>query len=279
MTVDLDALRSLVNREQPCLIYLDQATALSCLDWTSIVTTIRAAARMPVHVHVDTSHVNALVWGGQLPSPLSCGADTYGGSTHKTFPGPHKAVLFSNDATVFERLTLTANNTISHHHMASIIALAISLIEFDKCRGRDYAALILRNAVAFANALADQGFEVQGLPPNYTATHQVWISAPPDWAVHELASRLFDVGLVVNPYYPLPSLGELGIRMGVNEVTRLGLVESDLYTLARFFAATRTTTTDLSLLASEVADFRAGFRPAYCFDETILRDLRPLLHI
>jgi glycine hydroxymethyltransferase len=278
MTVDLDVLSALVARKQPCLVYLDQATALSTLDWKAIVTTIRGASSTPVHVHVDTSHVNALVWGGQLPNPLSCGADTYGGSTHKTFPGPHKSVLFTNDASIYERLTLTAVNTISHHHMASIIALTISLVEFDMCGGRSYAAQILRNAIAFAAALAGKGFDVQGRAPNYTGTHQVWMSAPPEWTAHDLASRLFEVGVVVNPYSPLPSLGGLGIRMGVNEVTRLGLAEPDMTRLSNFFAAARLETTSLSSLAEEIAGFRSHFSPAYCFDEATFYRLHDVLY-
>jgi glycine hydroxymethyltransferase len=279
MTIDLEALTALVSRERPCLVYFDQATSLSSLDWKTVVSTIRAAARDPIHVHIDTSHVNAFVWGGQLPNPLSCGANTYGGSTHKTFPGPHKAVLFTNDADLFKQLTLTAANTISHHHMASVVALAISLIEFDECGGRDYAAQILHNAVAFANALAEQGFDIQGAAPHYTATHQVWMAAPPEWSAHDLASRLFDVGLVVNPYYPLPSLGGLGIRMGVNEATRLGLTEPDVRQLAMFCAAARVATADLSSISNDVAAFRSSFHPAYCFDETTFDRLRQVLYL
>lgn len=266
-TVDFEALATLVEREAPSLIYIDHATCLYPMNLKEVIATVRRAAVKPIHVHVDTSHVNGLVWGGQIPNPLECGADTYGGSTHKTFPGPHKAVLFTNDPEVAERLTLTAVNTISHHHMSSVIALAIAMLEFDTCGGAHYAAQTLANAKAFARSLAEQGFNVQGRPPNYTESHQVWIGPPEGFTEHDASSLLFDAGLVVNPYNPLPSLGSGGIRMGVNEVTRLGLKETDMATLAGFVRPILSGGDEAASAARRVAELRRSFKLEYCFDQ------------
>jgi glycine/serine hydroxymethyltransferase len=104
------------------------------------------------------------------------------------------------------------------------------------------------------------------------------MAAPAQWAAHELASRLFDIGLVVNPCNPLPSLGGLGIRMGVNEVTRLGMTEPDMLRLSQFIAAACVETANLSSVADEVAGFRSRFRPAYCFDEAMFDHLHDVLY-
>lgn len=272
-TVDIKALAFLVEKEKPALIYFDHATVLYPLDLKTVIVTIRQASVEPIHVHVDSSHVNGLIWGGQLPNPLECGADTYGGSTHKTFPGPHKAVLFTNDATIFERLTLTAVNMISHHHMASVIALTITLLEFDECGGAQYAAQIIKNASEFAHNLAKHGFDVQGKKDNYTASHQVWIDAPKGFNAHDAGSILFDAGLIVNPYNPLPSLNGPGIRMGVNESTRLGLKEVDMATLADYFQKIILERQDVKQVSKQVADFRNEFKPEYCYDEETFHSL------
>jgi glycine hydroxymethyltransferase len=265
--LDLELLGEHVERLEPTLIYVDHATALLPLDLEAMIATVRHAAHRHVHVHVDTSHVNGLVWAGQLPNPLVCGADSYGGSTHKTFPGPHKAVLFTNDPDVAERLTLTAVNMISHHHLSSVIALGITLLEFRDCGGAAYAAQIIRNAHAFAHALAQRDVAVQGPPGTYTKTHQVWAATPTPSDAHGLASRLFRAGLVVNPYDPLPSLGGLGIRMGVNEPTRLGLREPDMDVLAEAYAAITLGGMAPEVVAPTVAELRAGFETAYCYPE------------
>lgn len=263
--VDLDALATLVERVTPTLLYLDHATALYPLDLTAVCSTVRAAQVPPVHIHADTSHLNGLIWGGVLPNPLDCGADSYGGSTHKTFPGPHKGMLFTNSAELDERLTLTAVNMISHHHLSSVIALGIALLEFDECDGRGYAAQIVRNARAFARALAEAGVPVEGDGPDWTATHQVWCRAPAGETAYQAAPRLFDAGLVVNPYNPLPSLGGPGIRMGLNEATRLGLRESDMGQLASAYERATSDPRAAPTVAKEIAELRGSVEPSYCY--------------
>ena len=265
--VDLAALGRLIAEERPALVYLDHATALFPMDLAAVIGAIRAAARDPLHVHVDSSHVNGLIWGGQLPNPLECGADTYGGSTHKTFPGPHKAVLFANDDAVAERLILTAVNMISHHHTASVVALAIALVEFAECGGETYAAGIRSNAKSFAQSLHARGLRVQGEAWGFTDNHQIWIETPAGLDTYAAASHLFQAGLVVNPYNPLPSLGGPGLRLGVNEPTRLGLGAEELDTLADLFARLLLAKRPVSEVAPRVAELRRRHRPEFCFQD------------
>jgi glycine hydroxymethyltransferase len=278
--VDFDALAELVSQVSPSLIYIDHATALVPIDIQQLVSTVRAASGSNrVHIHVDTSHVNGLVWGGQLRNPLVCGADSYGGSTHKTFPGPHKAVIFTNDGEIAEKLTLTAINMISHHHLSSVIALGIALIEFTECGGERYAAQVLANARTFARALAKHGIAVEGTAPWYTATHQVWVTAAADVDPYKLASQLFQAGIVVNPYNPLPTSRAAGIRMGVNEPTRLGAQEAEMDELATAFADV-TEGEPIEAVGERVAGLRSRLSPQFCLDDqqvsALLRRLDPV---
>ena len=270
--VDLAALGRLIAEERPALVYLDHATALFPMDLAAVVRAVREAAHDPLHVHVDSSHVNGLVWGGELPNPLECGADTYGGSTHKTFPGPHKAVLFANDDAIAERLILTAVNMISHHHTASVVALAIALVEFVECGGETYAARIRSNAKAFAQSLAGRGLRVQAKAWGFTENHQVWIEAPAGLDPYSAASLLFQAGLVVNPYNPLPSLGGPGLRLGVNEPTRLGLGPEDFDVLADLFARLLIAQCTVSEVAPQVEELRRRHRPEFCFQDEAFQE-------
>lgn len=264
-TMDLDRLGEMVEQEKPSLIYIDHATSLFPLDLVSFIQVVRSASEHHVHVHVDTSHVNGLVWGGALPNPLDCGADSFGGSTHKTFPGPHKAILFTNDVEVSERLTMTAVNMISHHHMSDVIALTITLLEFIECGGSEYATRTLENAQVFARELSQRGFDVQGEKRGFTRTHQVWIDSSPFLPAHEGSSLLFDSGLIVNPFNPIPSLGGPGIRTGLNEPTRLGLGEEHMALLADYFREVIIERRDVTEVAKKVATLRQECQPAYCY--------------
>jgi glycine/serine hydroxymethyltransferase len=271
-TLDLEGLAAMVEREKPSLVYFDQATALFPFDIAAMIRTVRAASSAHVHIHIDSSHVNGLIWGGHLPNPLECGADSYGGSTHKTFPGPHKAVLFTNDADIFERLTLTAVNMISHHHMSDVVALAITLLEFIECGGRDYVAQTVKNARAFAAQLQQRDFDVQGRKQGFTNNHQVWVDTSNYSPPYVAAPLLFDGGFIVNPYNPLPSLGGPGIRMGLNEATRLGLKESDMEVFADLFKQLLIDKRDVQEVAQAVAEMRSTCKPAYCYDEAAFRE-------
>ncbi len=267
--IDLDRLAAMVRREQPKLIYVDHATSLFPIDLKAMIETVRQASPGKVHIHVDSSHVNGLIWGGCYPNPLDCGADSYGGSTHKTFPGPHKAVLFTNDAEIFDRITMTAVNMISHHHLSEVIALAITLLEFVEEGGAAYATQTLSNARAFAEALHSLGFAVQAKDKGFTGNHQVWVDPSPFGDAYVCATSLFDVGFVVNPYNPLPSLAGPGIRMGVNEATRLGLKKDDMRFFAQCFRELLIEGRDAAELGRAVAERRARCRPAYCYGPSV----------
>jgi glycine/serine hydroxymethyltransferase len=270
--LDLERLASMVETLKPSLLYFDQATTLFPTDIATMIRAVRDASTRHVHIHIDSSHVNGLIWGGHLPNPLECGADSYGGSTHKTFPGPHKAVLFTNNAEVSERLTLTAVNMISHHHMSDVIALAITLLEFVECGGRDYVSQTVKNARAFAQQLDRRSLAVEGRARGFTNNHQVWLDTGAHMSPYEAGPLLFDTGFVVNPYNPLPSLGGPGIRMGLNEATRLGLKESDMEVFAECFRRLLVEKEPAQEVAKTVSGLRADCKPSYCYDEATFRE-------
>jgi hypothetical protein len=78
---------------------------------------------------------------------------------------------------------------------------------------------------------------------------------------------LFQAGLVVNPYNPLPSLGGPGIRFGVNEPTRLGLVGTDFVTVAEWIADIVLHERPVEEISPRVAELRRQHRPEFCFQD------------
>ncbi|MGF6881756.1 glycine hydroxymethyltransferase [Nocardia sp. GP40] len=231
LTIDLDALARQARTAGPVVVYLDAFMARFPVDLTGI----RAAVGDSALIHYDGSHPLGLIAGGQFQDPLSEGADSLGGSVHKTWPGPvGKGVVATNDPALAARFDTHAAGWISHHHPADLAALALSTAWMGQ-HARDYATAVLANASHLATALADNGITVCADERGATASHQVWVDIAPVCPAAIAAHRLYDAGIVVNAI-DIPGLPEPGLRLGVQELTRWGLDRDGTTALAAVMA-------------------------------------------
>ena len=266
--VDLVALEALLHGHQPALVYLDQSSQLFPIDPRPIRDLLDRWSPATL-IHYDSSHTNGLILAGALPNPLERGADCFGGSTHKTLPGPHKAFLATNSADVAARLHPHLENLISQHQMAGVASLAITLIELEECGGADYAAAVLANARALARALDRRGLDVVARDRGYTGCHQVWLALPDGADVETCVEGLYRCGLVVNSFDGLPGVPRPALRLSVSEVTRLGAAEEDMDRFGAILASSIRRTEDEVVLRSQVRRLRSQLSaPRYCFDVT-----------
>jgi glycine hydroxymethyltransferase len=177
----------------------------------------------------DAAHVLGLVAGGQFQDPLREGADVMMGSTHKTYFGPQRGVILSDteddalwrkvDRGVFPGAT-------SNHHLFSLPSMLVATLEVREF-GAAYAAEVVRNARAFAEALHSRGVPVAGEGRGFTRSHQVAVDASPFGGGRECARRLAEQGIVANSNMlpgddPKTAMDPRGIRFGVQEMTRFG---------------------------------------------------------
>jgi glycine hydroxymethyltransferase len=234
--LDLDQLRYLLARDRPPLLYLDQSHGLAPFDVSAIVTVARQASP-GTRVHADVSHWMGLTLGGALPSPLDEGADSFGGSTHKTFPGPQKGIIATRNADVALLLREAQAHVISSHHYGATCALGLALALFaSRCPA--YPRAIIANARALGRCLADEGLAPEGGEFGYSKGHQLWVrTAPHGIAASDAAGRLHEAGIRVNFLTDLPGITEPALRIGLNEPTWLGLRLDDVPELAGIMAA------------------------------------------
>src|SRR6185312_534846 len=273
--IDQERLIACLTTNDVTLLYIDQGNVLFPLDVGSLHHCIRRA-KSAACLHVDTSHINGLVFGGVLANPLSSGANSFGGSLHKTFAGPHKAFVATNSEPLNSAIRNEAAHLVSHHHGGEVLALAATLLEFETCGGEVYAHQIVRNAKAFASTLHSRGLWVAGAEDGFTRTHQVWIGNNERLSGNAASERLREVGLLVNSFSALPVFPQGGIRVGLNEATKLGLGEEESQVLAECFAAAASGS-DLNATRSKVSRLRQRFsKPRYCLD-LILADLEDVL--
>ncbi|WP_404955605.1 hypothetical protein [Streptomyces sp. 147326] len=261
--LDLDRMEGLLRSDPPDLIYVDQSTQLFPLDPKPVRDLVDRLAPAAL-IHYDSSHTNGLILGGALANPLERGAHTFGGSTHKTLPGPHKGFLATNDPRLAERIDGIAGDFVSHHHLGEVVSLAVTLVELRQCGGAEYARAVLDNARTLAQDLHRRGLEVAASDRAFTDCHQVWVRARRGTDPDRAADRMFEQGLMVNKLSGLPGLDGTAFRLSVAEATRLGAGAAEMSTLAG--ALDTLLSGDPRDIAEEVAALRSALStPRYCY--------------
>ncbi len=272
MTLDVDAAVKLIHEVKPKLALFGQSMILFPTPMEEVAA---AAKEEGGTVMYDGAHVLGLIAGGEFQDPLREGADVMTGSSHKTFPGPQGGfVLSSSEDAKFNR-RLNAGvfpGVCSSYHLHHVAGKVVALAEF-KAFGRDYARDIVANAKALASALATRGFDVLGEARGYTASHQVVTrhGESDSGAGAKAAQLLEDAGIVTNMNM-LPGdtkpLHPSGLRLGVQELTRVGMGLGEMDQVAGFYERVLVKGDSPARVKQDVAAMRADFqRVHYCFNE------------
>jgi len=268
LAVDLHAFQALAERHRPGLVSLNQATCLFPLQVREMKEVI---APWGGRLYFDGAHQAGLIAGGCYPNPLDQGADILTGSGGKTFSGPQSGIIVWND----ERLSRPIINTIfpvltGSHQINRVAALAVAAAEMIEY-GREYMRQTVDNAVALAEALSAEGFDVLGRSRGYTRTHQVIVDMRAIAPGIEVARLLERANIIVNkmllPSDPdTPDAEPSGIRIGTVEVTRFGMRQRHMSSIAVFMRKVLLERASPEVVRKEVEEFREEFQQIYyCF--------------
>ena len=224
------------------------------------------------YVMYDAAHVAGLIAGGRFQDPLREGADVVTLSTHKTLAGPQHGMVLSWEK-YSERLKQVAfPGLLSNHHLHAMAGVAVALAEA-MAFYRDYAAQIIRNAKILGEALLEQGIDVLYESRGFTESHTIVADVSKYMDGRTAEEKLEESGIILNRNL-IPKDYRLktdhrkpsGIRMGSQEVTRLGMGESEMRQIAEFIADVVVRGKEPSKVAEEVAEFRKNYRKVhYCF--------------
>ena len=240
---DTERLAEMLEQNKPELIVFGKSMFLYSEPVKFVYNIVKNWEKKPVIMY-DMAHVLGLY--GSFQEPLQEGADIVTGSTHKTFFGSQRGVIASNmdKGTVLRKLWLDIKSrafpgSTSNHHLGTLVGLLMATYEMNQFK-QEYQAQVIKNAKAFALALRDRGIDVEGdATDGYTQTHQVVIRVSKFGRGQELARRLEDNNIITN-YQALPDdksfLDASGIRMGVQEMTRFGMKETDFEMFSEFIA-------------------------------------------
>jgi len=261
--IDAAACGEVLEKHRPELIIFGKSMVL----YPEPVAEIRKLVdelKLSSVVMYDMAHVLGLV-GPRFQEPFKEGADIVTGSTHKTFFGTQRGVIAS-DLAETSRLHLlweaverrTFPGSVSNHHLGTMVGLLMAAYEMNAFKD-EYQANVLANARAFARALDACGLNVAGdRAEGFTRTHQVVVGVGYGLGP-ETARRLEKNNIIVN-YQAAP--GEEGftaagsLRMGVSEMTRFGMEETDFEQLAQMM---KDVIVDGRTIKEEILQFRQRF--------------------
>lgn len=263
LTVDLDGFRREAERLRPAVIAINQTTALFPLPVEDMV---RIVAPWGGRLYFDAAHQAGLIAGGCYPNPLDAGAAVMTGSGGKTFSGPQSGLIAWNDEPLGDRITEAIFPVLTgSHQLNRVAALALAALEIREFGAR-YMSQVVRNARSLARALHDHGLPVVGARRGFTETHQVLVDVRRHGGGQTVSHRLEAANIMANKML-LPGEADEpgGIRIGTVEVTRLGMGEAEMASIAGLFQRALVQREDPENIAREVRAFRARFQELhYC---------------
>ncbi len=173
----------------------------------------------------DGSHVMGLIAGGNFQDPLREGCSLLMGSTHKSFFGPQGGLILSNDEEVFSKIDSKVHpGIVDNIHWNRVASLSFAMIELLKF-GREYSSQIVKNSKSLAQSLDDLGILVKCRNEGFTESHQVLLGYDERESLR-IANLLQECDIIT----------DIGIRLGTSEVTRRGMKQVEMSSIAHIIS-------------------------------------------
>ncbi len=235
MSIDPDGAIKVLKEEKPKLALFGQSVFLFPVPLKDMRD---AFQEIGCRVWYDAAHVIGLIAGKQFQDPLHEGADVMTGSTHKTLPGPqHGIVLGNTDDETWKKVQRGVfPGVLSNHHLNTMAALGITMAEMIDY-GQDYARKTIENAQTLGEELHDLGVDILGEKLGFTKSHTIIGDVRKYGGGRRVAERLERCGIILNKnLIPVDhnknSMDPSGIRMGAQEITRIGFEKDDVKRVA-----------------------------------------------
>jgi glycine hydroxymethyltransferase len=269
LEVDLDLFRQMAPLVRPKLVALGVSMTLFPFPLRAMGEIL---AEWGGRIFFDGAHQLGLIAAGQFQDPLREGAAVLTGSAGKTFSGPQSGVIVWDDPELTVPITHAIFPVLAATHQVNrVAALAVSAAEM-LAFGQVYMGQIVRNAQALGAALERHGIPVLGAHKGYTRTQQVIADVRRFGGGFEVAQRLARANIIANKNLIPGDRPEDwdhpgGLRLGSIEVTRLGMREADMETIADFMARILVERQAPEDVLEDVIDFRLPYQTLYyCFD-------------
>ncbi len=234
--IDFDQVRDVALRERPKLIVAGATAYPRRIE----VEPFRAIAdEVGALLMFDAAHIAGLIAGGAHPSPVAL-ADVVTFTTHKTLRGPRGGCILtkSEHAAAIDKAVFPGLQGGPLEHV--VAAKAVAFAEAAHPSFRTYAAQVVTNAQALAQALAGEGFR---LISGGTENHLMLVDLRPFDAelTGKQAQEVLDrAGITLNrnaiPGDPRSPFVTSGVRIGTAAVTTAGMEVPEMVEIAHLIA-------------------------------------------
>jgi glycine hydroxymethyltransferase len=271
MNIDAEQTIKLINQVEPKLVMFGASMFL----FPEPLKDIKEEIDPKIKIVYDAAHVFGLIYNRKFQDPLAEGADLITSSTHKTFQGPQGGIIIGNadlSEDDWQKIqTSIFPGILSNHHIHRLPALAITALEMNEF-GKEYAEQTVKNAKQFGQSLYELGFKV--LCPNlgFTESHQIIVDVKEFGGGKIVSEKLEENNIICNKMaLPTDSPHDAtknpsGIRLGVQELTRWGMKENDMQTVAEFFKKILVENEKPEKTKTEVTGMKKQFdKIHYCF--------------
>ncbi len=268
MNIDVDESIKKIRKVRPRLILFGGSVFL----FPHPVKELRGYAdEIGATVLYDAAHVLGLIAGKRFQQPLKEGADIVTSSRHKTFPGPQGGIILAKEQFGKRLNKAVFPGTVSNHHLHHLAGLAIAIAEMLEF-GEAYADQIIKNSKALAQSLYENGFTVLCESKGFTESHQVVMDVSKNGGGTFAATTLERANIIVNknllPWDDLMKTKDpSGVRLGTQELTRLGLGESEMKEIAGFFKRLLIDKENNENVKKDIIELKKGFNEVkFSFD-------------
>ncbi len=236
--IDMDEVRALAKQHRPKLIWAGTTAYPRTLDWAAFRS---IANEVGAILAADIAHISGLVSAGKHPSPVGI-ADVVTSTTHKTFRGPRGGMIMCKQehAKAIDRAVFPGLQGGPHNHTTAGIAVAAK--EAARPDFVQYAQLILDNAKALGESLAERGFSlVTGGTDNHLllvdlTTRNSKGAEGASVGGKPIAKALDRAGIVANynavPFDTRKPFDPSGLRIGTAAISSRGMGPAEMKQIA-----------------------------------------------
>lgn len=230
--IDYDEVERLALEHKPVVLFSGTTAYSRVIDFKRMGEIAKKVGAKHV---ADISHIAGLVSAGVHPSPFPY-ADVVMATTHKTMRGPRGAVIFSRGEEIAKKVDKAIMPGLQGGpHNNQTAAIAWMFIEMQRSAYKKYAAQVVKNANALANALTEYGFNIVS---GGTDNHLLVVDMRNKGVDGSKAQELLEsAGIIANrnsvpgddkPFYPS------GVRMGTPALTSRGMKEKEMKQVAMY---------------------------------------------
>jgi glycine hydroxymethyltransferase len=233
--LDYDEIRDIARRERPKMIVAG-ATAYPRIIEPAVLREI--ADEVGALLLFDAAHIAGLIAGGVHPNPVPY-ADIVTFTTHKTLRGPRAGTILCREehAAAIDKAVFPGLQGGPLMHVVAAKAVAFHLAAQPDFA--EYAAQIVRNAIALADGLSGEGFRIVS---GGTENHLMLVDLRPFGVTGKVAQEALDrAGITCNknaiPNDPEKPFVTSGLRLGTAAVTTAGMGEAEMGEIAALIAS------------------------------------------